>query len=140
MSTKRNALTLRHKVDLMKAAESGKSCHQLADDFYIGRTQASSILKRKAKLLPRSQTQAVEDWQRRRERRLLGVVADGTITKHSHQWPDGPGESLRIRKETGEYRVESVERMAGIVPQATYHRRLPRYTRGSCRRFPCDQR
>ena len=42
---------LRHKVDLIKAAESGKSYCQLANDFHIGRTQASSILKRKAELL-----------------------------------------------------------------------------------------
>ena len=95
MSTKRNALTLRPKVDLIKAAESGKSCCQLTDDFHIGRTQASSIFKKKAELLPRPQTQAAEDWQRRREHCLVGVVPDGTIAEHSPQWPDGSGERIR---------------------------------------------
>ena len=46
---------------MMKVAELGKSCRHLADDFHIGQTQASSILKKKAKLLSRPQTQAVED-------------------------------------------------------------------------------
>ena len=51
MSKKRNALTLRHKIALIHEAESGKSCRQLADQFKIGRTQATSIIKRKADLL-----------------------------------------------------------------------------------------
>ena len=51
MSTKRNALTLRHKVDLIKAAEWGKYYRQLADDCHIGQTQANSILKRKTEQL-----------------------------------------------------------------------------------------
>ena len=42
---------LRHKVALINEAESGKSCRQLADQFNIGRTQATSIIKRKAELL-----------------------------------------------------------------------------------------
>ena len=46
MSKKRKALMLRHKVALINEAESGKSCRQLA-----GRTQATSIIKRKAELL-----------------------------------------------------------------------------------------
>ena len=45
------ALTLRHKVALINEAESGKACRQLADQFNIGRTQATSIIKRKAELL-----------------------------------------------------------------------------------------
>ena len=51
MSKKQNALMLRHKVALINEAESGKSCRQLADKFNIGRTQATSIIKRKAELL-----------------------------------------------------------------------------------------
>ena len=43
MSKKRNALTLRHKVDLINTEESGKSCRDLADEFNIDRTQATSI-------------------------------------------------------------------------------------------------
>ena len=42
---------LRHKVALINEAESGKSCRQLADQFNIGRTQPTSIIKRKAELL-----------------------------------------------------------------------------------------
>ena len=51
MSKKRNALTLRHKIALIHEAESGKSCRELADQFKIGRTQTTSIIKRKAYLL-----------------------------------------------------------------------------------------
>ena len=51
MSKKRNALTLRHRIALIHEAESGKSCRQLVDQFKIGRTQATSIIKRKADLL-----------------------------------------------------------------------------------------
>ena len=51
MAKKRNALTLRHKVALINEAESGKWCRQLADQFNIGRMQATSIIKRKAELL-----------------------------------------------------------------------------------------
>ncbi len=51
MSKKLNALTLRNKVALINEAELGKSCRQLADQFNIGRTQATSIIKRKAELL-----------------------------------------------------------------------------------------
>ena len=42
---------LRPKVALINEAESGKSCRQLADEFNIGKTQATSIIKRKAELL-----------------------------------------------------------------------------------------
>ena len=50
MSNERNALTLWHKVALINEAESGKSCLQLAD-LKSGRTQVTSIIKRKAELL-----------------------------------------------------------------------------------------
>ena len=39
------------KVALINEAESGKSCEQLADQFNIERTQATSIIKRKAELM-----------------------------------------------------------------------------------------
>ena len=51
MSKKRNALTLRHKVALINEPEAGNSCRQLADQFNIRRTQATSVNKLKADLL-----------------------------------------------------------------------------------------
>ena len=51
MSKKRNALTLRHKVALINEQEADNSCRQLADQFNIRRTQATSFNKRKVDLL-----------------------------------------------------------------------------------------
>ena len=45
------ALTLSQKVDLIKAADSGKSCQQLADQFQIGKTQASIMFNKKSDVL-----------------------------------------------------------------------------------------
>ena len=47
---KRSELSLAEKVEVIKNSE-GKSHRQLAEKFGIGRTQVSSILKRKAELM-----------------------------------------------------------------------------------------
>lgn len=49
-SRKRNELSLRQKVDLLKSSE-GKSSRQLAEFYGVGRTQVQNILKRKREIL-----------------------------------------------------------------------------------------
>ena len=51
MSQKQNALMLRHKAALINEPEAGNSCRQLADQFNIRRTQATSVNKPKADFL-----------------------------------------------------------------------------------------
>ena len=52
MRPRQKALTFSKKFDLIKAADAGKSFQQLADEFKIGKTQASCIIKQKAHDLP----------------------------------------------------------------------------------------
>ena len=50
MNKKRNALTLDDKISLIKSSEN-KSGRQLAEEFKIGKSQVSDILKRKREFL-----------------------------------------------------------------------------------------
>lgn len=49
-ASKRTELTLKQKVELIKAS-AGQSSRQLAEKFAVGRTQVQTILKRKAELM-----------------------------------------------------------------------------------------
>ena len=51
MASKRKALTLSERVDVIKEGEKGQSSRELAAKFGVGRTQIQCILKRKAKVM-----------------------------------------------------------------------------------------
>ena len=51
MASKRKALTLIERIDIIKELEKGQSPRELAAKFGIGRTQIQCILKRKAKVM-----------------------------------------------------------------------------------------
>ena len=51
MASKRKALTLSERVDVIKEGEKGQSSRELAAKFGVGRTQIQCILKRKAEVM-----------------------------------------------------------------------------------------
>ncbi len=68
---KRNTLTLRQKLELIKASDAGVSSRQLAKQFQIGRTQAGAILKNRAQVLEEFQQNCDLDLKKRRLRKPI---------------------------------------------------------------------
>ena len=51
LSKKRKVLTLEDRVTVIRLLESGRSTHQVAEEFGIGKTQVQQTLKRKAEFM-----------------------------------------------------------------------------------------
>ena len=142
MSKKRNALALRHKVALINEAESGKSCRQLADQFNIGRTQANSIIKRKAELLLEYDQNNCLDRKRKLQKtgnEDVNIICwEWFQTARSQNIPlSGPmlqEKALSLCQGAGKFRVQSVKWVARIFPKTPKHR-VQRYLRRSGRCF-----
>ena len=63
MPSARRELSLKEKVDLIKSSD-GKSCRQLSEMFGVGKTQVSTILKRKAELMAAHEENVSSDKKR----------------------------------------------------------------------------
>ena len=70
MASKRNVLSLKEKVELINFAKNGKGCREIANEFDIGKTHASLILKPKAEILEEFENNGGLERKRKRHKSL----------------------------------------------------------------------